>query len=35
METKGNLQEHSYRQMKAEAQAKSLLRRTFDTIPAM
>jgi len=32
---KGNLQEHSYRQLKAEAQAKGLLRRTFDTFPAM
>jgi len=35
MEMKGNLQEHSYRQLKAKAQAKALLRRAFDTFPAM
>jgi hypothetical protein len=35
MEMKGNLQEHSYQQLKAETQAKGLLRRTFDTFLAM
>jgi hypothetical protein len=35
MKMKGNLQEHSYWQLKAEAQAKGALRRTFDTFAAM
>jgi hypothetical protein len=35
MEMKGNLQKHGYWQLNAEAQAKGLLRRTFDTFPIM